>query len=48
MATLAANGGSLARGWIGAAAAGLCYSYGNTGFEPHLWPMPQPVAMHDP
>ena len=31
MATSVAYGSSLARGWIGAAAANLCHSHGNTG-----------------
>ena len=36
-----AYGSSQARGWIGAAAAGLCQSHSNTGSEPLLWPTPQ-------
>ena len=35
-ATLAAYGGSQARGLIRATAAGLCQSHSNTGSEPHL------------
>lgn len=31
-----AYGGSWARGQIGAVAAGLCHSHGNTESEPHL------------
>ena len=41
-------GSSQARGWIGAAGAGLHHSQGNTGSEPHLWSTLQLVAMLDP
>ena len=41
-------GGSLARGPIGAVAAGLCQSHGNAGSEPRLQPIPQLMAMPDP
>ena len=37
-ATPVAYGNSQARGWFGAAAAGLCHSHSHTGSEPHLWP----------
>ena len=47
-ATLAAYGGSQARGPIGAIAAGLHHSHSNTGSEPHLQPTPQLTAMLDP
>ena len=40
--TLAAYGGSQARGQIGAVAAGLRQRHSNTGFEPRLQPTPQP------
>ena len=42
----AAYGGSQARGWIGAAAAGLHHSYSHShmGSEPHLRPTPQLTA----
>ena len=43
-----AYGGSQARGWNGATAAGLHYSHSNTGSEPHLRPTPQIEAMPDP
>ena len=36
MATPVAYGSSQASGWIGAAAAGLCHSHGNTISELHL------------
>ena len=36
IATLAAYGGSQAKGPIAAAAASLCHSHRNLGFEPHL------------
>ena len=48
MAASAAHGRSQARGQIRAAAAGHIHSHSNMGSEPHLWPMPQPVAMLDP
>ena len=35
---------SQAKGWIGAAVAGLHHSHSNTRPEPHLWPIPQLVA----
>ena len=44
MAAPEAYGSSWSRGWIRAAAAGLCHSH-NTQSEPHLQPMPQLVAM---
>ena len=47
-ATLVAYGGSQARGRIGAIAAGLHRSHSNLGYEPHLQPTPQFVAMPDP
>ena len=43
-----AYGGSQARGRIGATAAGLHHSHGNTWSELHLWPRPKLVAMPDP
>ena len=39
-AALMACGGSQARGWIGAVAAGLRQSHSNAGSEPHLRPTP--------
>ena len=39
-ATPKAYGGSQARGWIRAIAAGLCHSYNNARSEPCLWPIP--------
>ena len=39
-----AQGGSQARGRIGAAAAGLYPSHSNVGSEPRLRPTPQPMA----
>ena len=44
----AAYGGSQARGWIGAVAAGLHHRHSNAGSEPHLWPTPQLTPMPDP
>ena len=44
----AAYGSSQARGQIGAAAASLHHSHGNTRFEPHLQPKLQLVAALDP
>ena len=44
---LLAHGSSWASSGIGAVAAGLCHSHGNTRSEPHLQPMPQLVAMPD-
>ena len=41
----AAHGGSQARNWIRAVAAGLYYSHSNTGCELCLWPTPQ-LAQH--
>ena len=38
-ASLAAYGGSQVRDWIGAVAAGLRHSHGNTRSELSLWPM---------
>ena len=43
----AAYGGSQARGRIRAAAASLCQSHSNKGFEPCLQPTPQLTAMPD-
>ena len=43
-----AHGGSQDRGLIGATAAGLYHSHGNTRSEPHLWSTPQLTAMLDP
>ena len=43
-----AYGSSQARGWIGAAAAGLHHSPSNARSEPCLWPTPQLTAMPDP
>ena len=48
MATLAACGGSQARGRIGAAAAGLHHGHSNEGPEPCLQPIPQLMARMDP
>ena len=48
MAVPVVYGSSWARGQIGAAAAGLCYSHSNTGSELHLPPTPQLVAMLNP
>ena len=42
-----ACGSSQVRGWIGAAAAGLCHSHSNTRSKPRLWPTPQLMAMLD-
>ena len=42
-----AYGSSQARGWIGAATAGLCHSHSNVGSKPHLRPTPQLAAMSD-
>ena len=39
---------SLARGPIGAKAAGLYHSHSNVGSEPHLQPIPQFMAMLNP
>ena len=44
IATPAADASSWARGQIGAAAASLQHSQGNTRSELHLWPTPQLVA----
>ena len=43
-----AYGGSQARGWIRAAAAGLHHSHSNTRSEPHLHPISQPTTTLDP
>ena len=43
-----AYGGSQSSGQIGAVAAGLHRSHGNSGSEPHLRPTPQLTAMLDP
>ena len=42
------NGGSQARGWIGAAGTGLHHSHNNWRSEPHLWPTPQLTARLNP
>ena len=47
-ATPVAHGGSLARGLIGAVAAGLRQSYSNARSELRLWPTPQFMATLDP
>ena len=47
-ATPKANGGSQARGQIGAIATGLHQSHSNAGSEPHLRPTPQIKATPDP
>ena len=44
----AVYGSSETRGWIGAAAAGLCHSHSNTKSEPHLPSTPQLSATLDP
>jgi len=44
----AAYGSSRARGWIGAAAAGLYHSHSNVGSNPHLWPTPQFTTLPNP
>ena len=43
-----ADGGSQARGRIGAVAAGLCQSHSNSGSKPGLRPTPQLMATPDP
>ena len=43
-----AYGGSKARGWIGAAAAGLHHSHSNAESKPRLWPTLQLMATLDP
>ena len=43
----AAYGGSQARGWIRATAAGLHYSHNTTRSELHLWPTPHLMATPD-
>ena len=43
-----ACGSSQDRGRMGAAAAGLCHSYGNTGFKLRPQTTPQLVALPDP
>ena len=47
-ATLAAYGGSRARGLIQAVAAGLRQSHSNSGSKPRLPPTPQLMATPDP
>ena len=47
-ATPAANGGSRARGQIGAVATGLRHSHNNARSEPHLQSTPRLSAMLDP
>ena len=46
--TPSAYGGSQARGWIRAVAAGLCQSHSNARPELPLWPTQQLMAMPDP
>ena len=46
-AVLVAYGSSPARGQIGATAAGLHHSHGNTRSKPHLQPTPQLAEMPD-
>ena len=41
-------GNSQARGWIGAAADGLCHSHSNAGLKPCIGRIPQFTAMLDP
>ena len=43
-----AYAGSQVRDRFGAFAAGLCHSYSNTKFEPHLQTSPQFTATPDP
>ena len=47
-ATSMAYGGSQARGWIRAAAAGLCHSHSNVESEARLWPKTKLTAMLPP
>ena len=47
-ATPWAYGGSQARGLIGATAAGLHHNQSNVRSKPHLWPIPQLMAILDP
>ena len=47
-ATLAAYGGSQARGLIGTTAASLHHRHSHARSEPHLQPTPQPTATLDP
>ena len=47
-ATLAAYGGSQAKGQIGAVATGLRQGHSNEGSEPRPQPTPQLMAMPDP
>ena len=44
----AAYGSFQVRGRIGTAAAGLHHRHSNSGFEPHLQPIPQLMATPDP
>ena len=44
----AAYGDSQARRLIGATAASLCHSHSNARSKPHLWPLPQLMAVPDP
>ena len=48
MASPVAHGSSWAKGQIRAAAVGLCHSHSNAGFDLHLHPKLQLVAMLDP
>ena len=48
LAAPGAYGGSQARSWIGATAAGLHHSHSNIRSEPPLQPTPQLMAMLDP
>ena len=47
-ATHVAYGSSQARGQIGAAVVRLYHSHSKVGFEPHLQPTPQLMAMPEP
>ena len=48
MAIFVTYGSFWARGQIGAIAAGLHHSHGNTGSEVHSWPILQLMAIPDP
>ena len=48
MAVAAAYGSSLAKGQIGAVAAGLRHSHSNSGSELYVWPKLQIAEMLDP
>ena len=47
-ATPTAYGGSQARGWIGAVAAGLQHNHSNAECKPWVWPTAQLLATLDP